>query len=73
MTELVEAVRSTGATQPVMLGGTERARDDDRWLAHLPPDPADAEVASNHTYNFAACFGRGFRDHLRELARRAPG
>jgi endoglucanase len=57
MSELVEAVRSTGARTPVMLGGTEWARDDGGWLAHLPPDPADAEVASNHTYNFASCFG----------------
>jgi hypothetical protein len=58
MTELVEAVRSTGATQPVMIAGTEWARDDSGWLAHLPPDPAGAEVASNHTYNFAACYSR---------------
>jgi hypothetical protein len=58
MTELVEAVRSTGATQPVMLGGTDWARNDGEWLAHLPPDPAEAEVASNHTYNFAACYDR---------------
>jgi endoglucanase len=58
MTELVEAVRSTGARQPVMLGGTEWSRNDEGWLAHLPPDPAEAEVASNHTYNFSACFGR---------------
>ncbi len=57
MTELVEAVRSTGATQPVMLGGTEWARDDGGRLAHLPTDPADAEVASNHTYDFGAAAG----------------
>jgi endoglucanase len=71
MTELVAAVRSTGARQPVMLGGTEWARDDDGWLAHLPPDPADAEVASNHTYNFAACFGR-CRAALAKVARTHP-
>ena len=39
MTELLDAVRSTGARQPVMLGGIEWARDDDGWLAYLPPDP----------------------------------
>lgn len=71
MTELVEAVRSTGATQPVMLGGTEWARNDDGWLAHLPHDPADAEVASNHTYNFSACFG-SCRTALAKIARTHP-
>ncbi len=72
MAELVEAVRSTGATQPVMLGGTEWARNDGGWLAHLPPDPADAEVASNHTYNFAACFG-SCRAALAKIAKHPPG
>jgi endoglucanase len=56
MTELVEAVRSTGAEQPLLLGGIAYARRLDRWLAHLPPDPIRAEVASNHTYDFAACY-----------------
>jgi hypothetical protein len=71
MTELVEAVRQAGARQPVMLGGTEWARDDDGWLAHLPPDPADAEVASNHTYNFAACYSH-CRADLARIARSHP-
>jgi hypothetical protein len=71
MAELVKAVRSTGARQPLMLGGTEWARDDDGWLAHLPPDPAHAEVASNHTYNFAACYG-ACRAALAKIARTHP-
>lgn len=71
MRELVAAVRSTGATQPVMLGGIEWARDDGGWLAHLPPDPAHAEVASNHTYNFAACY-RQCRADLARIARSHP-
>jgi endoglucanase len=71
MRELVEAVRSTGARQPVLLGGVGWARNLDRWLAHLPPDPAHAEVASNHTYNFAACF-RACRRDLARIGRRHP-
>jgi endoglucanase len=71
MAELVRAVRSTGARQPVMLGGTEWARNDDDWLAHLPPDPAHAEVASNHTYNFAACYAL-CRASLAETAETHP-
>jgi endoglucanase len=71
MAELVAAVRSTGATEPVMLGGTEWARDDGGWLAHLPPDPADAEVASNHTYNFASCYST-CRAALAKITRTHP-
>jgi endoglucanase len=71
MARLVRAVRSTGATQPVLLGGTEWARDDSEWLAHLPPDPAHAEVASNHTYNFAACF-EACRAALAKIAKTHP-
>lgn len=41
------------------------------WLAHRPPDPAHAEVASNHTYNFAACFS-SCRRVLARITRRFP-
>lgn len=57
MSELVEAVRSTGAPQPILLGGVDWARDLSGWLNHLPSDPLRAIVASNHTYDFAACGG----------------
>jgi hypothetical protein len=71
MRELVAAVRSTGARQPLLLGGTEWARNPDGWLAHLPPDPHHALVASNHTYDFAACYSR-CRADLERIARRHP-
>lgn len=71
MRELVAAVRSTGARQPLLLGGVGWARNLDRWLAHLPPDPVGALVASNHTYNFAACFA-ACRADLARIARRHP-
>jgi endoglucanase len=58
MRELVEAVRSTGARQPIMLGGLEYARDLSGWLEYRPPDPAHALVASNHTYEEPnPCYG----------------
>lgn len=71
MRELVAAVRSTGARQPLLLGGLGWARNLDGWLEHLPPDPAGAEVASNHTYNFAACYSACRRD-LARIGRRHP-
>lgn len=71
MTELVDAVRSTGARQPIMLGGIDWARDLGQWLARLPHDPLGALVASNHTYDFAACGGR-CRAALAGIARTHP-
>ena len=36
MQQLVDAVRSTGATQPLLLGGEDYASDLSQWLAHDP-------------------------------------
>lgn len=71
MSELVEAVRSTGAPQPILLGGIDWSRNLDGWLAHLPEDPLDAEVASNHTYDYATCFTACRRD-LAQIAAKYP-
>ena len=69
--ELLEVVRSTGAQQPVMLGGLDWSRDLRGWLAHLPHDPADALVAANHTYDFSA-LRPGCRQNLARIARQVP-
>jgi endoglucanase len=50
MASLVTAIRNTGSTQPIMLGGLAYANDLERWLSHLPADPANALVASFHSY-----------------------
>lgn len=71
MTQLVEAVRSTGARQPLMLGGLNWSSDLRGWLAHRPADPAHALVASNHTYDFTPC-DRTCRAALARIARRFP-
>jgi endoglucanase len=71
MQQLVEVVRSTGALQPLMLAGVDWARNLDGWLAHLPADPANAEVASNHTYDFSAC-QKHCRATLLRIAERYP-
>ncbi|MCW2987118.1 MAG: hypothetical protein JWM24_56 [Solirubrobacterales bacterium] len=69
--QLLEAVRSTGARQPVLLGGLEWARDLRGWLAHRPADPAHAIVASNHTYDYSACYS-SCRAVLARIARHVP-
>ncbi|KOV90229.1 cellulase family glycosylhydrolase [Nocardia sp. NRRL S-836] len=55
MQDLVDAVRSTGATNVLMLGGLEWANDMREWLAHKPADPLNNIAASWHAYSFNAC------------------
>jgi endoglucanase len=50
MQQLVDAVRSTGASQPLMLGGLQYASDLSGWLAHEPRDPLHQLIASEHNY-----------------------
>jgi hypothetical protein len=53
MTTLVNVVRATGATQPIMLGGLSYASDLSQWLAYAPVDPMSGPaqlVASYHSY-----------------------
>jgi hypothetical protein len=71
MQTLVDAVRATGARQPLLLGGLDWSRDLRGWLAHLPADPEGALVASNHTYDFNACY-RTCRRALGRIAKRYP-
>jgi endoglucanase len=55
MQSLVDAVRSAGATQPLLLGGLAWASDLSQWLSHRPRDPVHQLAASFHLYNFAGC------------------
>jgi hypothetical protein len=50
MQALVNAVRSTGATQPLMLGGIDYSGDVSGWLAHEPRDSRHQLVAAEHNY-----------------------
>jgi hypothetical protein len=55
MQALVNAVRSAGAGNVIMLGGLTWSNDLTQWLSHKPADPAGNLVASWHSYNFNAC------------------
>jgi hypothetical protein len=55
MQTLVDAIRATGATQPVMVGGLDFADDLSQWLEHAPSDPLNQEAASFHNYMGKAC------------------
>jgi hypothetical protein len=55
MQTLLNAVRSTGANNVIMLGGLTWANDLTGWLSHEPADPDHNLAASWHSYNFNAC------------------
>ncbi|MDQ1375979.1 MAG: endoglucanase [Acidimicrobiaceae bacterium] len=53
MQALVDAVRSTGAVQPIMAGGLQWSSDLSQWPAGLS-DPAGQLVASVHVYAYSS-------------------
>jgi endoglucanase len=55
MQPLVNAIRSAGASNVLMLGGLAWSNDLTGWLAHEPRDPDHNLVASWHSYNFNRC------------------
>ncbi len=55
MQTLVNSVRATGATNPILLGGLAYANDLSQWLQYEPTDAAHNLLASAHIYNFDAC------------------
>ena len=55
MQSLVNAVRSTGADNVIMLGGLAFSNDETQWLQFEPTDPDGNLVASWHSYNFNVC------------------
>jgi endoglucanase len=55
MQQMVNAVRSTGANNVLMLGGEEYANDLTDWLQYEPTDPDHDLAASFHSYNFNTC------------------
>ena len=55
MQQLVNAVRGTGAQEPVIAEGLGWGGDLSGWLANRPSDPAGQLVAGWHIYNFSGC------------------
>jgi hypothetical protein len=55
MQTLLNAVRATGATNVVALGGVGFANHLSSWLAYSPSDPLNNLVAAWHVYNFNIC------------------
>jgi endoglucanase len=55
MQELVDAVRGTGASNVILLGGVGYSSRLSSWLAYMPRDPLNNLAASWHVYNFSGC------------------
>jgi hypothetical protein len=73
MQTLVDAVRSTGATQPVIATGIEWGTDLSSWLVHRPDDPEDQLAAGLHLYDFSSCTSaRCWRRTVEPVAREVP-
>jgi hypothetical protein len=54
MQQLVDAVRDTGATQPIIATGLDHGNDLSGWLAHRPHDRLRQLVAGFHLYDTEA-------------------
>jgi endoglucanase len=55
MQDLVDAVRSAGARQPIIATGLNWGNDLSSWLRYRPHDPANQLAAGLHVYNDLAC------------------
>ena len=77
MQQLVYAVRSAGASQPILLDGIHYSADLTGWLDHEPTDPKNALVASPHLYDNPCktvdCFKSSDTYHsLGRIAKKVP-
>jgi endoglucanase len=73
MQTLVDAVRSTGAKQPIIATGIRWGTDLSSWLDYRPDDPADQLAAGLHVYDFASCTSlRCWRRTVDPVAREVP-
>jgi endoglucanase len=73
MQELVDAVRSTGALQPIIATGPAWGSDLSSWLEYRPHDPANQLVAGLHVFDFAGCASLScWAEDVQPVARRVP-
>lgn len=73
MQELVNTVRATGATQPLMLGGLNWAGDLSGWLQYMPTDPLHNLIASVHVYNYSSSNNQSYwQSNILPVAQKVP-
>ena len=73
MQTLVDAVRSAGASQPVIATGPNWGNNLSAWLEHRPDDPAGQLAAGFHTYDYSSCADAGcWTKKVEPVAREVP-
>ncbi|MFZ0664297.1 MAG: cellulase family glycosylhydrolase [Acidimicrobiales bacterium] len=73
MQQLINVIRSTGAKQPIMLGGIDFSNDLSGWLSHEPTDPDHQLIADAHVYPKSPCNNtKCWKDTLGRTAAKVP-
>jgi hypothetical protein len=72
MEQLVDAVRSTGARQPLILSGTAYAHSLGAWLTNEPRDRLHQLVASEHNYGGLSPCASGCLNRIVTTHKRVP-
>jgi len=68
---IVNAIRSTGATQPIIISGIAFAGTLERWEGFIPHDPRQQLVAGWNSFDYSGNLASSKPD-LRRVARRHP-
>lgn len=69
--QLVDAIRSQGATQPIILSGLDYAADLSQWQQFLPNDPSGQLVAGFNFFDYSGQLASHFSE-LRSVAQGHP-
>lgn len=73
MQQMLDAIRSTGATNVVLAGGLDWSADLSKWLSHRPDDPTGQLAATFHTYDFSGCNTKNcWNSTVAKVARQVP-
>jgi endoglucanase len=72
MQSLVSAVRSTGARQPLLLGGLNYSAELGGFIAHAPRDPRHQLIAAEHNYGGLSPCGAPCQRGVLSTERRYP-
>jgi endoglucanase len=68
---IVDAIRSTGATQPIIVSGIDFAGDVSRWREFMPNDPLNSLIVGFNSFDYSGNLKRQ-KPYLRQLAHSFP-
>ena len=68
---IVDAIRATGATQPIIVSGIDFAGDLSQWQQFMPTDPLSSIAVGWNSFDYSHNFGAS-KPFLRSLAKSHP-